>query len=233
MSGFKPPTLNGVPIPYDAPIPDLRAAIKDPGPKAWAAIRALAEKSEPDALTTLIEVSKSPDPHVRRAAMEGIGMHRSGQAACAEVCQALDDRDSLVIRAALAAAANLRLEPAHAQIIGLVTAAEESTRLAASRAPEGLWRPLDFDVVFERYLHDRSDSVRQQAAWTLHKNVGAEHWERVFSVWSKDTLPRHRIWACQLAGRFGSRAVVPVLEELRADSDGHVRDMAERALQQA
>ena len=148
------------------------------------------------------------------------------------VCQALDDCDSVVVRAAMEAAANLRLQTAHERVLSLVTASDESTRLAALRAAEVLWHSSDFEAVFDRYLHDPSAAVRKQAAWTLHNNVGAEHWERVFLQWSRDPLPRHRLWACQLAGSFGSRAVVPALEELRANPDGHVRRAAEQALEQ-
>jgi HEAT repeat protein len=232
MTGFRPPNWNGVPIPYDAPIAELRATVEEGGPKAWAAIRALAEKPDTDALKTLIELSKSSDPHVRRAAVEGLGIHRSGQMACAEVFQALHDRDGVVVRAAIGAAASLRLQPAHEQVLGLVTASEEGTRLAALRAVGVLWHSSDFEAVLDRFMHDPSDTVRKQAAWTLQKNVGAEHWARVFSIWSRDDLPRHRMWACQLAGSFGSRAVLTALEELRTDPDGHVRCAAEQALEQ-
>jgi HEAT repeat protein len=210
---------------------ELRAAIEQHGPKAWAAICALAEKPDTEALETLIELSKSTDPYVRRAAVEGIGIHWSGQMAFEVVCQALHDRDNVVVRSAMEAAAKLHLQSAHERVAGLVTTSEQSTRLAALRALEVLWQSSDFEVVFDRYLNDLSPSVRKQAAWTLHKNIGAERWERVFSIWSHDELPRHRTWACQLAGRFGSRAVLSVLEQLRADPDGHVRRAAKHALE--
>src|SRR5262245_28382905 len=120
----------------------------------------------------------------------------------------------------MGAAANLGLQPAHGRLVSFVTASEDTTRVAALRALEVLWQSSDFEVVLDRYLHDPSDAVRKQAAWALYKNVGAEHCERVFSIWSEDPLPRYRLWACQLAGRFGSKAVVPALEKLRADPDG-------------
>jgi HEAT repeat protein len=232
MTGFRPPIWNGAPVPYDAPITDLRAAVGQPGPKAWVAIRALAEKPDAAALAVLVELSRSSDAHLRRAAIEGIGIHRSGASHFDVVCQALHDREAIVVRAATEAAASHRLQPAHDRILALVAAPEESTRLAAFRSLEVLWHSSDFEAVFDRYLHDSSDRVRKQAAWTLHKNVDAEHWERVFSVWSKDALPRHRAWACELAGSFGNRTVAPLLEELRADRDGHVRSAAEQALAQ-
>jgi hypothetical protein len=232
MTALRPRTWHDVPIPYDAPIADLRAALKQPGPKAWVAILALAEKPDTDALTALIELSRSSDANLRRAAVEGIRMHRSGQMAFEAICQALHDRDSFVVRAAIEAAGSLRLRPAHERVLGWLTASEELTRLSALRALEVLWQSSDFEAVFDRYLHDPSHSVRKEAAWTIHKNVGVENWERVFSVWSRDELPRHRTWACQLAGSFGDRAVLSALQKLRADHNGHVRCAAEHAVEQ-
>jgi len=229
MRDFKPQIWNGVPIPYNAHVADLRGMVESPGPRAWAAIRALAEKPEPDALAVLVELTGSSDPHVRRSTVEAIGIHRSGRTVSDVVCQLLQDPADFVVRSAIQAAANLGLGAAHERVLSLVKAAEESTRLAALHALKDLWRPSDFDAVFDRYIHDRSDGVRKQAAWTVHKNAGKEHWERVFSAWSKDLVPRHRVWACELAGSFGSRAVLPALVTLRTDRDGHVRRAARRA----
>jgi HEAT repeat protein len=229
MTDFKPQTWNGVPIPYGASVADLRAMIDEPGPKAWAAIRALGEKPEADALSALVQLTRSSDPHLRRSAVEAIGIHPSGQTASKVVCELLHDRDNFIVRAAVKAAANLRLDSARERVLSLVKASEESTRIAALRALESLWQSSDFETVFDLYRHDRSDEVRKQAAWSLQKNVGADHWERLFSAWSKDSVPRHRVWACEFAGRFGSRAVLPALEALRADHDGHVRAAARQA----
>jgi len=231
MAGLKPRIWDGVPIPYSATIPELRAMIHNPGPKAWAAIRALTEKPESEALEALIELTRSSDPHLRRSGVEAIGRHAFGRRAAKVVCQLLRDRSSFVVRAAALAAANLRLLPAHGRIVSLIKAAEESTRHDALRALEKLWHPYDFESVFDRYLHDSSDRVRKQATWTLHKNVGAEHWERVFLAWSHDPVPRHRVWACELAQRFGNRSVLPALQALEADSDGHVRWAAMQAVE--
>jgi len=232
MTDFRPPTWNGEPIPHDAPIDDLRAAIKKSDPKAWAAIRALAERPSAEALNVLIELSRSSDVHLRRAAVEGIGIHPSGATAHDVILEALHDRESVVVRTAFEAAADHRLASAHDRIVALVTDSEESTRIDALRALGVLWQAGDFQAAFDRYLHDPSDRVRKQAAWTLHENLAEDTWERAFSVWSNDALPRHREWACELARRFGSGTVVSVLEELCADGDGHVRAAAERALAQ-
>ncbi|HYV36683.1 MAG TPA: HEAT repeat domain-containing protein [Gemmataceae bacterium] len=230
MADFKPQIWNGEPIPYDASVADVRSTVEEPGPKAWAAIRALADKPDPEALTTLVQLTHSSDPHLRRSAVEALGIHYSGQSASEVVCHLLHDRVSFVARAAVDTAAKLQLTAAHGQVVCLVKAAEDSTKLAALRALESLWKSSDFELVFDLYLHDPSKEVRKQAAWTLQKNVGADHWEHLFSAWSTDPLPRHRVWACQVAEMFGSATIIPALHVLCADQDGHVRGAASQAV---
>jgi hypothetical protein len=231
MTNFKPQILNGVPIPYDATVAELQSAIEEAGPKAWAGIYALAQKPEAAALAVLIQLTRSSDPHLRRSAVEAIGIYPLGQTASEVVCHLLQDRDGFVIRAAAMAAANLKLKLGHEQIINLVNASEDSTRVAALSALEALWEQSDFEAVFDRYLRDPSDSVRKQAAYTLRKNVGAKHREQLFSAWSKDRLPRHRVRACEIAATFGNRTLISCLELLKSDLNGHVRLAAERALE--
>jgi HEAT repeat protein len=221
--------LHGEPIPYDAPIEFLRTRLRKSGKEAWAAFRALAEHPEPEAMSILVELTHSSDPHMRRAALEGIGYHRCGHDASARAESMLHDTDSFVVRTACAVAAILGLADAHDRILELVGASDESTRLSALMALESLWSPTDFETVFARYLNDRSDRVRKQAASILFKNVGPEHWKRLFALWSKDSLPRHRVWACSIAERFGDRTVLESLNALRSDKNGHVRRAAERA----
>lgn len=121
--------------------------IEKPGPKAWAAIRALAERPEPEALEVLVQLTHSCDPHIRRSPLEAIGIHPSGQTASEVICNAIHDRDGFVVRAAIGAAGNLFLEPAHEGVVSLLAASEESTRLAALCALGSLWRSSDFDPV--------------------------------------------------------------------------------------
>ena len=231
MAGFRPEMWNGEPIPYHEPIEALCAAIAAPGPKAWAAIRALAERPGPEAMATLIGLTRSPDPCLRRSAVEAIGNHQSGRDEADAVLGMLHDRDGGVVRAACRAAAALVLTAAHDRVRELIESEEEGTRYSALEALETLWEPTDFEGVFARYQRDPSDRVvRRRAAWTLAKHIGREHWERAFAAWSQDLVPRHRVWACTLAERFGDRAILPELNALRADPDGHVRRAADRAV---
>ncbi|MHC5540330.1 HEAT repeat domain-containing protein [Singulisphaera rosea] len=226
-----PELWNGEPIPYHEPIEVLLAAISSPGPKAWAAIRALVERPGPEMLAILIGLTRSRDPHLRRAAVEAIGNHRSGQDGAVAVVDMLHDHDGIVVRAACIAATALGLSVAHDRVRELIDSEEEATRYTAWDALETLWEPTDFEGVFARYQHDPSDrTIRRRAAWTLAKHVGREHWERVFAAWSRDNVSRHRVWACTLAETFGDRAIFPALNPLRADPDGHVRRAADRAV---
>ncbi|WP_247359433.1 HEAT repeat domain-containing protein [Bradyrhizobium sp. 134] len=47
----------------------------------------------------------------------------------------------------------------------------------------------------------------------------------------RDELPRHRLWACEIANTFGDPDVLPALTPLLNDDDGHVRKSAAQAHQ--
>ncbi len=229
METSRPQILNGVPIPQEASVADLRNTIGTSGPGAWAAVRALADKSEPDALAALVELTRSTDPHLRRAGVEAIGMHALGQSASDVVCRLLHDKQGFVVRSAIEAAVRLSLSAAQERILKLAKASDESTRSAALRGLASLWRTTDFTLVFDCYAHDPSEKVRREAAWTLRQNADSDCWQRLFTAWSIDPLSRHRVWACQLAEAFGSKDLLPELESLQRDADGHVRSAAKRA----
>ncbi|MGJ4951031.1 HEAT repeat domain-containing protein [Bradyrhizobium sp. HKCCYLS20291] len=71
--------------------------------------------------------------------------------------------------------------------------------------------------------------VRREAAWTLRANVASLDWLQLFEAFRVDDPPRHRVWACELAGQFGNADVVAQIEPLRSDRDGHVRTAAAAA----
>lgn|GEM_PF-1284382 len=224
-------TLNGFPIPLEASVAELRDTVGSPGPRAWAAIAALAKKSEPEALTILVDLAHSSDWRFRRSAVEAIGMSPCGNMASDTVLRLLRDPIAFVVRSAIEACANLGLTDAHEKIIDLVKTAEDSTRLTALHSLEDSWQPTDFDLVFGLYLSDSSYRVRKQAAWTMRKNIHSDNWRRVVSAWSNDPIPRHRIWACELIESFGGRTDIPTLQPLLGEGNGHVRRAAERAVQ--
>ncbi len=229
MSGSKPETWNGEPIPYDESIEFLRASVTTSGPRAGAAFCALAERPEPEAMAVLIDLTRSSDQYLRMSAVEAIAINPCGKDAAEIVLSLLHDGSGFVVRAALRAAAALRLASAHDRVRELIEATEEATRLSALQALASLWEPSDFEGVFAVYLHDRSDRVRKEAAWTLNDNVGPKNWDRLFLAWSRDPIPRHRVWACSIAERFPTRSTLSMLIALSHDPDGHVRGAAGRA----
>ncbi len=204
LAGSRLETWNGEPIPYRERVEGLRSRVRTSGREAGPAIRALVEHPEPEALASLVELTRSPDPYLRRAALEAIGDHCSGHGASDVVESMLKDSIGFVVRTACDVAATMGVAGAHDRILELIAATEEATRLSALTALEHLWVSSDFEKVFTRYLEDRSDRVRKQAAWTVNKNIGPEHWKQVFERWSRDPLPRHRVWACAIAERFGT-----------------------------
>jgi hypothetical protein len=229
MAEFRSETWNGKPIPYHETLEVLRSLNGTYG-EAGPAIQALAAHANPEALTILTDLTHSRDPYLRASSVEAIGNHHAGHDAADVVMNMLTDRSGFVIRAAVTEAAVLGLAAAHDRVLELVGAEEEATRLSALAALQDLWKPSDFEAVFARYLSDLSDRVRKRAAWTLEKNVGSDHWEQVFHAWSGDRLPRHRVWACSLAERFGTEEILAKVVGLCSDCDGHVRHAAERAV---
>lgn len=225
-----PRTWQGIAIPYGASLEALKAAIDGPVPERWAAFRALAATPGTDALHALVEYAISMDPHVRRAAIEGIGSHSEGRLAIPAVCNALDDSDQFVVRTACIAAAALVARDAHDRIHRLLLDPSPDTRCTAVAALEHLWRESDYPAVLLVFRSDTSLDTRKQAAWTLRANVTSTTWRELFGLWCDAELARYRAWSCELAETFGTAAQVPTLEALARDKDGHVRAAAARAL---
>jgi HEAT repeats len=220
--------VNGVPIPTDVSVAELHDNIKQPGSKTWAAIRALGQKPEPAALTCLVELTSHLDPYVRRAAVEASGFHCSGQAASKAICRMLHDRKGFIVRTAIQAAANSRLDDAHEARLGLVKASDKSTRLCALRALQSLWRAPDLSQCsnLSFTIHPKTCEGRRPGPCA---RMPGRRTRITFSAWSNDSLPRHRVWACEVAAAFGTRELLPAVHDLMADGNGHVRSAAMRA----
>jgi HEAT repeat protein len=221
--------LNGVPVPYGAPTDELIQQAKGKAPARWAAFLALARDPSPQASDALREATRSDDPYVRRAAIEAVGARPLDPDSASLIVRALDDPDGRVVRTTCDAAATHRIDAAHDRVVRLVTSPDANTREVAVRALLALWQG-DFTAVFEVFRKDRSPRVRKEAAWTLRKYVAAETWQPLFDVWSRDSVHRHRLWACEIAAEFGGPGVVEQLSLLRNDQDGLVRRAATKAL---
>ena len=226
----RPTTWNGIEVPYGASVDQLAALVRGATPVRWAAFVALAHAPEESALAVLSESVRSSDPHVRRSAVEAIGVHAEGRRLSAQVCSLLSDTHDFVVRSACEAAAHHHLTDAHDAVLALLDAKPESSRETALQALRELWQDADFTRVLRAFTSETSTAVRKEAAWTLRSTASASTWRQLFALWSGDALPRHRGWACELAALYGSREVLTDLERLTRDVDGHVRDKAAQAV---
>jgi HEAT repeat protein len=174
----------------------------------------------------------SPDPYVRRAAAEAIGQHSEGRQLQSVLLDLALDPNEYVVRSACEAVANLGIEAAHDRLVSLLRSGESVTRCAAVRALRRIWRESDFAEVFRMSVHDISDEVAKEAAWTLRERATALNWPALFHEWRTHSIPRHRVWACELAAAFGGFGALSQVRQLLGDADGHVRRMAADALAQ-
>jgi len=198
-------------------------------PLTHESIRALLARDDAEALTVLREASANSDHFIRRTAIEIIGRHSGGQALRAVVLEALADPSEYVVRAACDVITHWKCDEAHDAVTALLRDPAHATRQGAIRAIRAIWQERDFQPVFRVYTSDPERLVRREAAWTLRECVTASDWRRLFEAFRKDDPPRHRVWACEIAGKFGDSTVGPWLETLHVDHDGHVRTAAATA----
>lgn len=226
----RPPTWNGIEIPYALSVDELRQAANGSESTSWPAFVALAHHPDDSALEILREKAADKDPYVRRIAIEAIGVHPRGFLFADVVSRLLTDPFGPVVRSACEAAATHKMTGCHALIIRLLISPEEHTVEAALSALQSLWRAEDFPLVLNLFKASRIEDVRKCAAWTLRTAASGENWRNLYDVWRSDFLPRHRAWACELAAKFGGPDEKIELARLSEDPDGHVRTHALRAL---
>jgi HEAT repeat protein len=226
----RPEIWNGVKVPYDVSVEDLARLAQGTAPHRWAAFVALAHLPDDSALAFLQESAESPDPHVRRIAVEALGVHPDGPRASTVIVRLLADSHGIVVRSACEAARRQQLAEAHDSIIRLLNSPEDSTRRVAVRTLRSMWRESDLDRILEIFTSDPSSEVKKEAAWTLQAAGSESNWRQLFAMWQADSLPRHRRWAVELAGAFGDVGTLPQVQRLAADVDGHVRHRATQAI---
>jgi HEAT repeat protein len=226
----RPPLWNGVQVPYGRSVEELDRLVNGREPVRWAAFVALAHHSSDAAIAVLRKQAGSNDPHVRRIAVEAIGIHPNGHFAARVACDLLCDSYAFVVRSACEAAARQQIAQAHNLIVRLLGVDDEATRETALRSVGPLWQDTDLQRVIRISRSDSSERVRRQAAWTLRAAASPTNWKSLFALWSVDSLPRHRVWACDLAGQFGNHHILRELRRLAEDFDGHVRYHAKQAI---
>src|SRR6188768_568472 len=96
QSPIRPEKLNGVDIPYSAPVSTLRALVGSQDPRRWAAFVALGHSTDPAAVGLLLQAATADDWEVRRAACEALGFRARTDAVADRVAERLRDPVPLV-----------------------------------------------------------------------------------------------------------------------------------------
>lgn len=225
----RPPQISGETIPYDVGVPELVGRIRPPGPVAWAACIALGHAGTPESLTILLDLLTDSDWCYRRIALQSLSVHALARSAAPQILACLSDPSPWVVRTACRTIGQLRLAEAHDIVRGLLACSDGTVREMAVFALSSIWQPTDFNLVLELFHTDHSKAVRGEAAECLTANVSEDNWRGLVAIWLRDSLPRHRVWACQCIARFGDAADRQWLLPSLADPDGHVRKAAKRA----
>jgi HEAT repeat protein len=208
----------------------LYADRRQPEPKRWAALIALADKPEPAAFDTLRDALRDDAWIMRRTALEAIKRHPRAAEARDDIVRLLFDRHDEVSQLACRVCAELGWQEARGGVVTLLAAPNPDVRDVAVSALNGLWRESDFDLVLGVYRGDEQRSVRIAAAKTLRTRVSGGTWRRLFTLWAHDREVRHRLWACELVVRFGGGAYLPRVAPLLNDRNANVRNAARDAI---
>ena len=231
MSTDRPSEKFNCPIPYDAPIEILKQQIGTPGPSAWVAFIALAFHPNTEAISLLVEYANHSDWTYRRISIESIGLSPKATSLSHILVGALDDQNSYVIQTACDTIAKNKLKEANDKVCQLLLSTDPNIRRSALLTLADIWQPSCFRKVVNLFQTERNETVRKEAAWTLRKQVDKTSWRELFELWQRDSLSRHRLFACEIAEEFGNNAVRDKITMLLNDKDGHVIKAATRVLQ--
>lgn len=188
------------------------------------------EETATEAEDALVSRLRSPDWGRRRAACEALGIRARACSTVDAVAARLDDDSPYVLAAACRALSRLGAVGLRDRFALVLAHPDEGCRVAAVEALDTCGGAETFDVLFPLLRVDTSEMVRRRAAFALQRHSTSTTWSALFTRWQSDALPRHRVWACDLAARFGDTTCVSTLLLLENDRDGHVRRAARLAL---
>jgi HEAT repeat protein len=226
-----PTEINRVTVPYGRSAVELRSLVMAATTERWAAIAALAHSSDARALEFLGELASFPDPHVRGRVLEWIGKRPDGAELAHAILERFRDPSVVVVRTAALVAGELAISEARTEVLALLKNNSPTTREASLEALKKLWQPSDFETIVAMFKRERVEKVRRTAAWTLYATRSADRASALVELWRADSLPRHRVWACQIAEEFPQLHFRADIVHLAEDLDGHVRKAARRALE--
>lgn len=198
--------------------------------KRWAACLALGTRHDDASFARLRAALDDADWQIRRFALEALRRHARVMDAREDLVRMLFDRDDLVRQMACKVCGELGLRDAHDGVVQLLEAGNPDVRDVALNTLAQLWEESDFDRVFRRYREDTRRAVRIAAAKVLRRRATPATWRGLFTAWSRDREARHRLWACELAARFGGAASRALVAPLAQDRNPNVRAAARSAL---
>lgn len=224
-----PEAINGERVPYELSLEQLTAVATGPAPLRWPAFYAIGRVGTQRALDLLGTFAQDHDPHVRRTAIEVLGRFSGQPHVESLLLRALCDADGPVVRSACGIAGENRLDAARPILRELAVATDIHTRIAAVQALAKLGHHDDIDVA-ESLMAGRDEAGQKEGAFACRSLVSQFSWRRLAGTWSSDRVPRHRLWAVELLGKFGAPQDVLALDGLSVDPDGHVRKAAKLAV---
>ena len=166
----------------------------------------------------------------RRSALEALGKLPRDADTDALVLDALRDTSGYVIRTAAEIVERWGLVDAAPVLRQRTGDSDPLTRRSALDALRIVGRAEDIDLLLPLLAHDPDRSVRNAAAWAISALAGQDNWRRAFAALLGDPMPRHRLFACEMAAKFGGAQDREVLRPLLDDEDGHVRKAVARIL---
>lgn len=178
----------------------------------------------------VIATTNVRDQFERRSAVAAIGLGTRDAVVEAIIVQALRDPSEYVARAACEVVEKWALLAGRDAVVLLLRDKASLTRRAAIRTFLTIGTAADLPLLLQVFKVDKAQDVRREAAWVLWGTASAATWRSIFALFADDATPRHRVWACQLAERFGGPAERGILQRLADDPDGHVRTAAQRGL---
>jgi HEAT repeat protein len=227
-----PKTNNGIRIPYELTLVELRKMVEEQkSHDRWCAFTAIASKPEDEALAFLIDATFSRDSRMRALAAEAIQYHKQSRKAIGRLLQLLDDSEPPVQWRACETLAAMHALESHDAIVRLLSAKQNRTRQVALEALDRIWLETDYPAVLHIMQHDKVLALRKDAGWILHNHLSADHWKELLDYWISHSLPRYRVWACEIIAKYGSVEYISLLEALLKDENGHVRRGAQCSIE--
>jgi HEAT repeat protein len=221
-----PDKINGIVVPYEKDINELKSMLKEEMPYYSVACIALAHKSDIDSLNLLAEYLYDKDWCRRRMAIEGLGYHPMGYLQADNLIKFLSDKSSYVIKAALESIRVHSINKAREKVLDLIKANDEEIRKEAIACLSSIGREEDIKQIIQLFIKDSSKLVRDEAAWFMRQKSDNNNWNISVRLLKESSLARHRVWACELIGIYGDKEDTELLNQLKLDKDGHVRKVA-------